>query len=341
MNLAGGERILVVKPSSLGDIVHALPAVAAVKKSFPDTEIHWLANTEWTPVLEGSPAVDQVIAFPRKEFRGLSGLFRGADWAKKSLSPNGYDVALDFQGLLRSVMLARLGGAKRIVGFSEAREGAHLLYSNRIAVPDWRKQHAVDRNLRIAEAIGADIADPVFPLPEGDPVEIPDSHAGNAILLHPFSRGRGKSLSFAEVDSFCKEVDPTPVWIVGRAETPTPAWPGNALDLLDRTSLPQLIHLLRRAAYSVSVDSGPMHLAAALSDRVLSIHTWSDPGMVGPWRSEAQVWRDSQILKVSGFLPGTFPERRDLRDEFAKSERLLPEGEIEHIAKFVLEQTGR
>jgi ADP-heptose:LPS heptosyltransferase len=339
VKLSGNERILVLKPSSLGDIVHTLPAVSAIHRALPGTNIDWLVNTEWSPLLEGVSFLDHLIPFPRREFKGLGGLFRARNWAEDQLAGRDYDLALDFQGLLRSSLLGKLSGAKRRFGFSNAREGAHCLYHEAICVQDWKTTHAVDRNRQLVAALGIETTPVEFPLPSGDAVAIPEKFKDRPVLLHPFSRGKGKSLSATEVMELCEQVAPHPVWLVGVAgDEANREWPDNVLNLLNQTTLPQLIHLLREAAWSISVDSGPMHLAAAISDRVLSIHTWSDPKMVGPWRPEALVWRDSCILPVRELEEEMFPERRDLRDSFAKRERLLEKEDIAAIAEITREK---
>lgn len=339
MKLTGNERILVLKPSSLGDIVHTLPVVNAIRRTCPDVAIDWLANTEWCPLLEGSPVLDRVIPFPRREFRGVSGLFRAKSWAQRELRKDPYDLALDFQGLLRSGLLARLSKARNVWGFSDAREGAHLLYGNSICVQDWKEKHAVERNCELVQMLGIETLPIEFPLPEGDPVSIPEDQIDRAVILHPFSRGAGKSLSVEEVINLCRQLEPHPVWLVGRAELEgAHAWPDNVVNLINKTSLPQLIHLLRRAAWTISVDSGPMHLAAAVSDRVLSIHTWSNPATVGPWRPNAFAWRDGKILSVDEIRAANFMERRDLKSHFESRERLLDPVDIAALAEFTKEK---
>lgn len=337
MELKGSERILVVKPSSLGDIVHALPAVAAIKRQFPDVKIDWLANTEWAPILEGSPALERVIPFPRREFRGLSGLLRAKTWATENLRKSEYDLAIDFQGLLRSALLARLSGAKKIFGFRQAREGAHLLYGHQICLQDWNVTHAIDRNRQLVEALGINTSPVEFALPAGEPVAAELDPSAPALLLHPFSRGIGKSLSPEEIRELCKALNPTPVWLAGVADTEIAEenWPDNVTNFLNQTSLPQLIHLLRAATWTVSVDSGPMHLAAGISDRVLSLHTWSDPLMVGPWHREAWVWRDGQIREMKSISPGEFPEERSQKEIFDSKNRILSSDDISALAAFL------
>lgn len=337
MNLSACERILIVKPSSLGDIVHALPAAEAIHRAAPQAKIDWLANTEWSPLLEGAPFLDRVVAFPRRELRGVGGLLRGRAWADRELRPAGYDFAVDFQGLLRSAYLARRGAAE-VAGFRRSREGAALLYHRRVEVPGWDRRHAVDRNLALARALGAPSGEPVFALPRGArPAGLPE--LAGPVLLHPFSRGLGKSLSAEETRELCSLLAPRPVLLVGSPGASSAAvWPDNVVDLLGKTSLSELVHLLRLAAWTVSVDSGPMHLAAGISPRVLSIHTWSNPAMVGPWPADAWIWRESRLVRVGELDPGEFPERRGHAARHAARPRLLDPGAIERIAAFVHER---
>lgn len=338
VTLSACERILVVKPSSLGDIVHALPAVRALHLAAPSAKIDWLVNTEWVPLLEGTPFLDRVVAFPRRELRGLGGLFRARTWAKRELQPHGYDLAVDFQGLFRSAWLARRSGAP-VAGFRRNREGAGCFYHHKADVPDWERRHAVDRNLALVASLGAEVADPVFELPAGSPPAALPSPPPAPVVLHPFSRGTGKSLSPAEVVELCHLLAPHPVLLVGVPERPLAmAWPENTIDLLGKTNLAELIHLLRFAAWTLSVDSGPMHLAAGIGGRVLSLHTWSNPAMVGPWRPDAWIFRESRLVRVADLDPAEFPERRDLASAYASRERLLDPGDLEAIAAFVHRQ---
>jgi len=287
--------ILVIKPSSLGDVVHALPAVALVKKRWPEARLRWLINPEWAPLLEGNPDVREAVLFPRGEFRGLAGMARIPAWAKTMRREQRADLALDFQGLLRSALIARLCCRGDIVGLSDAREGARFLYHRTADVRGIA--HAVDRYLALVTCLGIEISQPLeWPLPAGSPPE-GFSFEAPFILLHPFSRGAGKSLSVADTLEFCHAMAPWPVILAGRTSEAVPQL-GHVTDLLNRTTLPELIWLLRRAAFVVSVDSGPMHIAAALTPRLISLHTWSDPGKVGPYRPEAWIWKDGALFQV-------------------------------------------
>ena len=291
-------RLLVLKPSSLGDIVHTLPAVAALRAKFPDAHLTWMVNPEWAPLLEGNPHLNETLIFPRAYFRVLPGWLRFGRWRRALKHQPPPDLILDFQGLLRTALVARAFRGVPVIGLSDAREGARFVQTKTIPVDP--KAHAVERYLALAAATGATLAGPPeFALPEGDrPSEsIP---AEPFIVFHPFSRGRGKSLAPESVTAFCRAVD-FPIVLVGRTDLEVPDLPPNVTNLLNRTSLTELLWLLRHAAFVVSVDSGPMHLAAAVTDKLLAIHTWSNPCQVGPYRPGAHVW------KARNFFPALDP----------------------------------
>jgi heptosyltransferase I len=286
---------LIIKPSSLGDIVHTLPAVALIHDAYPGAKITWVINPEFASLLRGNPAVDHVHFFPRGEFRGLGAPRSLRPWLTKTrkLRP---DLALDFQGLLRSALIGKISGAKEIYGMSDAREGARWFYDRVAEVHLY--EHAVERYLKLAGCAGAAIAEPLHsPLPTGDPLPRFDEHPP-FILLHPFARGRRKSLSNAVIEEFCRAFAPTRVVVVGQSHRQLGA-PENCIDLTNQTSLLQLIWLIRVARFVVSVDSGPMHIAAAVTARLLSIHTWTDPRRVGPYNPDAWIWKHGQLLRVS------------------------------------------
>ena len=131
------------------------------------------------------------------------------------------------------------------------------------------------------------------------------------MVLHPFSRGKDKSLSAEEAVAFATAL-PCRVVLAGRTNISIPETEGgNLVNLLNRTTLSELVWLLRRARFVVSVDSGPMHIAAAVTPHLLSLHTWSDPALVGPYCPEAWIWKDRSLFQVrqlrSPLPPGTKP----------------------------------
>jgi heptosyltransferase-1 len=294
-DLGQARDVLIVKPSSLGDIVHTLPSAALLKQQWPQLMLRWVANTEWTALVEGSPLLSEVIAFPRRRFRGPMGGLRALPWLVQ-LGRRRPDVALDFQGLLRSALIARASRGRFIAGLSDAREGARFFYSH--TVPVDAAAHAIDRCLALVRAFGAtgDAPSVRDVIPAGDAlnVDLPNRF----ILLHPIARGAGKSLTPLQIAQLTQALDAFPVVIAGVSSQPAPGvLPANVLDLTNRTSLSQLIWLIRRAAFVISVDSGPMHLANALERPLVGIHSWSDPRKVGPYDPAAWTWKGGKIVR--------------------------------------------
>lgn len=331
MDLPRPSSILIVKPSSLGDIVHTLPAAAAIRAAFPDVRLRWVANTEWLPLLEDSPILDEVLEFPRRTFRGLPAAGRILCWARqwrsagKSAAP---EWVLDFQGLLRSALISVTRGSGPVHGLSDAREGASRFYTT--VVPVDKGAHAVDRYLALPRSLGIQVPEPAaveFPLPCGKrPQGWPDGTA--PIVIHPWSRGEGKSLSDSQLKKLCEGLaSHHPIVIVGRRDSQTvPALP-HLTDLSNQTTLPELIWVMREAAWCISVDSGPMHIAAAVNPHTLGIHTWSDPRKVGPYDPSCHVWKS-----------GCITHRTELSEAECLADQPLDGVAIDAISRFVSDQ---
>lgn len=303
-SLTDFRSALIVKPSSLGDIVHTLPAVQAIHQAYPHLQLRWIANTEWTPLINGSPMLHEVIPFPRKQFRGLGGLLKMRRWAQglRDLPHETPEIVLDFQGLFRSGYLARGRSSHPVIGLSDSREGARFMHDH--VVPVDAAAHAVDRYLAIPRAFGIEIDTDrlTFPLAEGTrPEGWPDRD--DLILVHPWSRGEGKSLTPEVLQALCDALAPLPVVLVGMSQGAAIPTGGHIVDFSNRTTLAELVWVLRQARFVISVDSGPMHMAAAVNDRTLGIHTWSDPRQVGPYNPRAWVWKAGRIAQRIGFQP--------------------------------------
>lgn len=288
------ESVLIIKPGSLGDIVHALPSLVYLSKAWPTTHITWIADTRWAPLLENVRQLHAVVQFPREEFRGPGGWARSVNWFRglRDLRPN---LVIDLQGLMRSALMARASCGQLVVGGSDAREGAGWFYQMHAQVDP--AHHAVDRYRAIVAAAGVDTSsEPEFPLSPGTPpkIELPESF----VLFHPFARGKGKSLDCGITASLAKALQPHRVVLAGVGEM-SANLPPNTLNLLNQTTLGEFIWLARKANFVVSVDSGPAHIAAAVNPNVLVIHTWSDPRRVGPYSKTATIWQGGEIRRQS------------------------------------------
>ena len=295
------RSLLLIKPGSMGDVIHSLPVASAIHESWPGTRLTWLIDPRWAPLLEGNPAVSAIHPFPRALFRGFGGVFKAFAWYR-SLGALNPDLCVDLQGLLRSGLMARFSGSRRTIGLSDAREGASLFFNSVVSVAEG--EHAVRRYLRCLPALGIPVPEePKWVLPEGDPLpdfEMPEG----AVILHPFARGAGKSMEENAIEEFVKSfraISNRPIIVVGGVSSASLS--NEVIDLTGRTNLAQLIWVVRRAAFVVSVDSGPMHLASALGRPLLSIHTWTDPRLVGPYGKGAWIWQGGGIRMRDPFEP--------------------------------------
>ena len=286
------RRILLIKPSSLGDIVHAMPTLFALRERFPDAEVTWLVKRQWVSLVEVIKGVDHVCAVEQ----GLMGwLGRVPD-----LRAAGFDLVVDLQGLFRSGAMAWLTGCSRRVGFANAREGSPFFYTQRVAVPTG-SMHAVDRYLLVTEALGA--ARPKEPrfefidrAEDRQAVETLLTAAGLAgvlpwVAMNVSARWETKRWPpqhFAEAADQLAEAGIPIVFMGGPAERPETRavmarMRTKAVDLTGQTPVGLLPSLLRRAAVLVTNDSGPMHIAAAVGTPVVVLFGPTDPVRTGPY----------------------------------------------------------
>ena len=295
------HTICIIKPSSLGDVVHSLPILPVLRNLFPLSQITWVVNHAFRSLLEGHPDIDRVIAFER----GGSGITaRGVattGWLCRQLLRERYDLTIDLQGLLRSGLMTASTRAKVRVGMADAREGAGWFYTHRVDAP--RKElHAVDRVMQVAQALGADVSSPSFlvPIRESDV-----SWAERTLAAVPRPRlvlnlgarwltKRWPPEHFAEVARRAVGEFGAGLVAVGSSADRTLAeelrrhlGPLGLLDLSGKTSLLQLAAVARQADLFLSNDTGPLHLAAAAGARVVGIYTCTEPRLTGPYGPHA------------------------------------------------------
>ncbi len=276
-----GPRILVVRLGSMGDVVAALPAVASLKHSLPHSRLAWVIEPQWKVLLEGNPYVDSVITFERRTFR---------DWRRvwRKLRAEHFDIAVDFQGLVKSALLATAARPERIFGFTAeyAREAAaSWFYSDKVPI---RSYHAVERNLDLAAAAGATNILHTFPLPPGAPEG--DLPAGDFILASPLAGWGAKQWPleyYSELAQGLRRDFGLPLVL-------NTAQPLDVEGVWKHVSgLPGLIHATRQATAVVGIDSGPTHLAAALGKAGVAIYGPTDPARHGPYGDSFTVLRSA------------------------------------------------
>jgi heptosyltransferase-1 len=270
----------------MGDVIHALPAVASLKHSFPGAHLTWVVEPRWAPLLEDNPFVDRVVLLRRKTARGLLDSWR-------ELRSENYDLAVDFQGLLKSALTAACARPQRIFGFdpSQLRErAAALFYSVKTLATS---AHVVDRNLELAAAAGATGLLRAFPLPPGAPEG--DLPPGDFVLASPLAGWRSKQWPpehYAGLAAQLRRELHLP--LVMNLPAAAPMRIEGAVPHV--SGLPGLIHATRRAAAVVGVDSGPMHLAAALGRPGVAIFGPTDPARNGPDGGSLRVLRDPSAI---------------------------------------------
>ncbi len=274
-----GPRILVVRLGAMGDIIAALPAVASLKHSIPHSKITWAVESKWSTLLEANPYVDSLLLLDRRTLSGLRTAWR-------DLRVSRFEMAVDFQGLIKSALVAAVARPERIFGFSaqHARESpASWFYSTKVSI---RSAHAVERNLDLAAAAGATSILRTFPLPPGEPEgRLPQ---GDFVLASPLAGWGAKQWPMEYYKTLAEKLRreyglplvinaPYPMRVEG-AETHVSGIRG-------------LIHATRRATAVVGVDSGPLHLAAALAKPGVAIYGPTDPARNGPYGETFTVLR--------------------------------------------------
>ena len=290
-------NVLIVRLGALGDVVHTIPAAAALRSAFPDARIDWLVDVRHRDMVDLVEGVDRVVPLARSTVAG---------WieAVKELRRARYDVALDFQGLMKSAVFARASGASRVIGFSiwHLREKtARPFYSetdNRAtahAQTDRDAEHVVRKNLRLLETIGVHDDRIVFPLAR---VESPAIAAVQGLvegrpfaLLNPgaaWPNKRWPPERFGEVATFLRDVrglESVVLWGPGEgalARAVVEASMG-AAHVAPATTIADLVALSREAALMISGDTGPLHIAAAAGTPVVALFGPTNPGRNGPW----------------------------------------------------------
>ena len=311
-------RFLIVRLGALGDIVHAIPVAAALRRAFPTARIDWLVSGKHREILDLVSSVDRRLAI--KDRSGAGG---GASFisAIRGIRKVHYDVAIDLQGLIKSAIIARLSGASRVIGFNGkyAREPLARLFYTDVHDPGGEgiyapseKRHVVDINLGLLAPLG------VEPGPAEFPIEAPPSTAARTIaeatggryaLLNPgaawpnkrWAPPRFAALAFALRDRH--NLQSVILWGPGEFELAEEvvAVAGGAAIMSPRTAIADVVALARGAAVMVSGDTGPTHLAAAVGTPIVGIYGPTRPERNGPWLPDDETVSRADICQCHHF----------------------------------------
>ena len=295
-------KILILKPSSLGDVIHALPVLRLLRRHLPQAGIHWWIDSRLAALLEGDPDLTGVVRFERQRWASVihwPEMWRSVRWMRAQ----NFDWVIDLQCLARSGAFAWLANGKRLVGLDEPREGASALYDLAVRRASYHT-HAVDWYLAVLPALGVPVNWNFTWLPErptvAADVKAKWSPAGARwVALQPGARWLNKRWPaghFAELTRLlAAEFAELRFAILGggddRAlgESIALAAPGRCLNLAGQTSLPEMIEWLRECDLLVTNDTGPAHAAAALGKPVISLFGPTEPRRTGPYGQLQQV----------------------------------------------------
>ena len=295
-------RILIVKLGAIGDIIHTLPALTAVRSALPEASIAWAVEKRSAEILRGNPLIDDLIEVDTRRFRGRHAVARLPELGRqiRQLKRRGFDVAIDFQGLLKSATIAKMSGAKRRWGFSrrDLREPASRLFlTDTITVPEGT--HVIKKNLLLAAAasgVSDESRDPAFSISTGGPhreeaARIIDRVGGEFALLNPAGGWVTKlwpAERFGELaDLLWQRLKLASVIATGPGEdalsdaATRASRTGNTISA--QPSLKGFFELAKQAKVYIGGDTGPTHLAAAAGAPIV--------GIFGP----TEWWRNGSL----------------------------------------------
>ena len=306
MDFKGPEEsqmnILIVKLSAIGDVIHTLPSLAALRKFYPEAHITWVVEEAAADLLKNHPLLNTVIISQRKswlkDFQNgeVRRPLREIRSFLQELRARPYDLVIDFHGLLKSALIALLSGGKRKLGYDSLQELSGLFYNEKI--PEDMNKHAVDRYLDFPRYLGAKIVNPEFPLPSDNAARARvqstlEKHGlenKKFVAVNPVAYWETKlwdNEKFARLaDAIKSRLNVEVVFTgseKGSIEKIIRLTKSKAANLGGQTTLPELAYLYKKALLVITTDSGPMHLAAAVGTGVVALFGPTDPLRTGPY----------------------------------------------------------
>ena len=301
----------------MGDVIHTLPAVAALRKTLPEAKIGWVVEERWSellcargysldgPLSEQKPLANRIHCVRTKHWR--KNLLVPSTWADlrgvlREMRGEHYDIAIDFQGAIRSAVIAKSSGAARIVGFAEPRERpARLLYTRNVSA---KGTHVIEQNLALSMELGAAGVPPEAILPRDPQAEAwcdlycARNKADKIVLVNPGAGWGAKQWPAERYGRVARELGLDGYTVLinygpgeeALAQATTTASEGSARPV--QCSLGELIALTRRISLFIGGDTGPLHLAAALKVPVVAIFGPTDPARNGPFGTRSIVLRN-------------------------------------------------
>ncbi|MDR2603472.1 MAG: glycosyltransferase family 9 protein [Puniceicoccales bacterium] len=297
-------NILIVKPSSLGDIIHGLQVTATIKKCLPNISIDWVVRDCFIDVVKSSRLVDKIFVFYRRQ-----GLRKFIDLTSK-IRKQHYDYVFDMQGLARSGIITYFSRSDRKVGRSDAREFAWMAYNRKIPYPQVGKRHALDILLQFLPELGleaklqGELKFSTSPSNMAKDIFFNDRHEKcKLILLFPESRQKKKEWPYFNLlaDALGEKLPAMRIVVLAQQWINVTSTLPNVHNLSARTSMDDLIYLVQNSTLVIANDSAPIHLAAALLTPVIALFGSTDPQRFAPYPidSEYNVVLQAKDRKLS------------------------------------------
>jgi heptosyltransferase I len=303
-------NILIVKLSAVGDVIHTLPSLAALRNLYPVAHITWVVEEAAAEIVRDHPCLDRIMVSRRKgwleEIKAgrLKKPLREMKSFLRDLRDREYDLVIDFHGLFKSAMLVFLSRGKRKIGYDSYQELSGFFYGEKI--PEDMTKHAVDRYLDFPKYLGATISSPAFQIAIGeesrknvDGILALHRITGPFVALNPVAYWDTKLWDDERFAALCDrigELYSIPVVLTGQKapslEKIRALTHQGVINLEGQTTLKDLAELYRRAALLITTDSGPMHLAAAVGTPVVALFGPTDPKRTGPYGSGHMVIRE-------------------------------------------------
>ena len=295
-------NILIVKLSAIGDVIHTLPSLAALRRLYPDAHITWVVEEAAADLVKNHPYLDAVLISRRKSWSKdlLNGQFRNPleemRTFMKTLRQRPYDLVIDFHGLFKSSIIVFLSSGKRKLGYNSLQELSGLFLNEKI--PEDMNKHAVERYLDFPRYLGAKIDSVQFILPSNKEAEektriLLDKYNledKRFIAINPIAYWKTKlwnNEKFSHLADLINDKLQMKVVFTGSEKEPikkiTSLMTTESINLGGATTLLDLAYLYKKARIVITTDSGPMHLAAAVETPVIALFGPTDPARTGPY----------------------------------------------------------
>lgn len=292
------KNILIIKMSSLGDVIHALPTLYALRKNLPNAKITWAIHPKFAHVLPGKPWIDDLILIDKKGLKSFSYLKA----LRKDLHSRHFDMTLDLQCIAKSAVVSFLSGAPEKYGYWELREGSFLV--NKALVGNHKYDHVIERYLDTVRVLGGTVDTIQFPMPMDEEaaasvknlLSTEGIHNQDYVVVAPGARWIVKEWPISSFTELCRRIGECGQKIVltgasSDREKSQAIMDGligtsaedNVINLTGQTSIPELIELIRASKIYISADTGPLHIANALKKPLIGLFGTTSPDRTGPY----------------------------------------------------------